>query len=36
MSKQYNKVEKKNRRKSYLDRKKEQVKEAIAKAAKSK
>jgi hypothetical protein len=32
MGKQYNKLEKKNRRKKYNDRKKEQVREVIAKA----
>jgi hypothetical protein len=36
MGKQYNKKEKKNRRKSYLDRKKAEVRDNIAKAAKAK
>ena len=36
MGKQYNKMQKRSRRKSYLDRKKEEVQEQIAKAAKKK
>jgi hypothetical protein len=36
MGKQYNKKEKQNRRKDYLDRKKAEVRENIAKTAKSK